>query len=136
MVAKKFKKRKSHSKQALVTKIFWIASCIFLFIYLAFANAKIFLQRHENSNNLKQLDNATSSLKSEQQKLSAELGATIGPEYLEKVAREEFGYKKQGEQVVVVKKEDNKQGQISQPAGLQFFQNIINWITEKLGKPE
>ncbi|MFA5086821.1 MAG: septum formation initiator family protein [Candidatus Paceibacterota bacterium] len=134
MVAKKLKKRKPRNKQALFTKIFWVASCSFLFVYLAFANVKIFIQRHENSGSLKQLEVNVSSLKSSQEKLSLELGATATPEYLERVAREEFGYKKEGEQVVVVKKEESKQAQAGQASGLQFIQNIINWISEKLNK--
>lgn len=132
MVAKKSRKRKSGSKQALFTKIFWISSCIFLFIYLAFANIKIFLQRHENTASLKQLNNTVVSLTEEQKKLSFELGATASPEYLEKVAREEFGYKKEGEQVVVVKKGEPKpESQKGEPNNLQFFQNIIDWITAR-----
>ena len=134
MLAKKSKKRKPQNKQALVTRIFWIASCLFLFVYLAFANVKIFLQRHENSNSLKQLSSAAASLESSQRKLNVELGATTTSEYVEKVAREDFGYKKEGEQVVVVKKEESKQGQIAQTNNWQFIQDIINWFTAKMGK--
>lgn len=133
MVAKKSRKRKSGSRQALFTKIFWISSCTFLFVYLAFANVKIFLQRHENTANLKQLNSSVVSLTEEQKKLSFELGAANSPEYLEKVAREDFGYKKEGEQVVVVKKDEAKpENQGGEKNNLQFLQNIIDWITARL----
>lgn len=130
MVARKSKKRKPRNKQALVTKIFWVASFSFLFVYLAFANVRIFLQRHENSISLKKLNDTAASLQTQKDRLNAELGMTTTPEYLEKVAREEFGYKKAGEQVVVVKKEEAKGSTADQANNLQFLQNIIDWVTD------
>jgi cell division protein FtsB len=129
MVARKSKKRKPKSRQAVVTKIFWVASFSFLFIYLAFANVRIFWQSHENSVSLKKLKDTAASLQTQKDRLSAELGMTTTPEYLEKVAREEFGYKKAGEQVVVVKKEEAKGSTDEQANNLQFLQNIIDWVT-------
>lgn len=132
MVTKKRKKRKSQSKIALLTRFFFISSCLFLFIYLAFANIKIFFQKYEYANNLKQLEQSSIALEEEQQKLNVELGSTGSDEYLEKVARESFGYKKDGEQVVVVKKESNNQSNETKQAGIwQVFENAINWVKEK-----
>lgn len=133
MVTKKRKKRKSQSKITLLTRFFLISSCLFLFIYLAFANIKIFFQKYEYANNLKQLEQTSIALEEERQKLNVELGSTGSDEYLEKVARESFGYKKDGEQVVVVKKESNNQSNETKQAGVwQVLENTINWIKEKL----
>jgi len=133
MVAKKLKKRKSNKKQNLFTKFFWLAVFVFLFAYLGFANVQLFIQRHHKKDNLSQLTNTFNSLAEEQRKLNFELGATASPEYLDRVAREEFGYKKEGEQVVVVKKNENEpvQEENNKENNLQFFQNIIDWITVK-----
>jgi cell division protein FtsB len=134
MLAKKSKKIKSKGKQPIFVKIFWVASFSFLFIYLAYANIKIFVTRNQFSANLKQLNNTAESLATQQKKISAELGLTGTDAYVEQVAREELGYKKAGEQVVVVKKEETKSvEQAKQSGGLQIFENILNWLKDKTG---
>jgi cell division protein FtsB len=129
MVAKKSKKRKASKKQNLATKIFWFFGCIFLLVYLSYSNIRIFFEQYENNKNLTQLNEAADSLQSQKIKLSAELNITGSEEYVEKVAREEFGYKKEGEQVVVIKKEEgNSLAEANQSDNLQFFKNIKEWI--------
>jgi cell division protein FtsB len=137
MLAKKSKKIKSKGKQSIFVRIFWIASFGFLFVYLSYANIKIFLTRNQFSDNLKQLNTTADSLAKQQVKLNAELGITGTDAYVEQVAREELGYKKEGEQVVVVKKEETKQAETAaQTDNLQFFENILNWFKDKLNKSE
>jgi cell division protein FtsB len=137
MLAKKSKKIKSKKKQSIFVKIFWVASFSFLFIYLSYANVKIFLTRSQFSSNLKQLNVTAESLEKQQNKLNAELGVTGTEAYVEQVAREELGYKKEGEQVVVIKKEESKSIQEAKQAnGLQFFENILNWFRDRLGGAE
>lgn len=129
MVAKKSKKRKPQKKHNLATTIFWLFGCAFLLVYLSYSNFRIFFEQYENNKNLIQLNKAADSLQSQKTKLSAELNVTGSEEYVEKVAREEFGYKKEGEQVVVIKKEENKSlGEADQTNNLQFFENIKKWI--------
>ncbi|MFA5009142.1 MAG: septum formation initiator family protein [Candidatus Paceibacterota bacterium] len=131
MVAKKSKKRKTPKKQNLATKIFWFFGCIFLLVYLSYSNIRIFFEQYENNKNLTQLNEAADSLQSQKIKLSAELNITGSEEYVEKVAREEFGYKKEGEQVVVIKKEEgNSLVEANQSDNLQFFKNIKEWIID------
>ncbi|MFA5178248.1 MAG: septum formation initiator family protein [Candidatus Paceibacterota bacterium] len=129
MVAKKSKKRKAPRKHNLATTIFWLFGCAFLLVYLSYSNFRIFFEQYENNKNLIQLNKAADLLQSQKTKLSAELNVTGSEEYVEKVAREEFGYKKEGEQVVVIKKEENKSlGETNQTNNLQFFENIKKWI--------
>ncbi|MFA5013032.1 MAG: septum formation initiator family protein [Candidatus Paceibacterota bacterium] len=129
MLAKKGKKRKGGGFQAKITKGLGILAFIFLFSYLSFANVKILIARMEAGKNLSELTNTTTGLEKEKDRLNLELGKTGSEEFLEKVAREELGFQKQGEQVIVVRKEEsNLDKEPSKTNRLQFVEDFANWI--------
>lgn len=65
------------------------------------------------------------------------LSQVSSPQALEKVAREDLNLQKPGEKILVIKREGEDQNQnttSSQKEKPGFsFQNIINWVKEKLG---
>jgi len=81
---------------------------------------------------LKKLEATTESLNKEKEKLDFELGNTNSEAYLEKVAREELGLQKPGEQVIVIKKEGEEVKSEEEKSNFQFFKNVWEQIKKKL----
>jgi len=130
MIAKKRKKEKSiFQKIAEKAKVFlWIV----LIGFLVYTNVNIFLEIERGGKDLKNLEAATESLNKEKEKLDFELGNTNSEAYLERVAREELGLQKPGEQVIVIKKEGEEEKKEEEKSNFQFFKNIWEQIKEKL----
>ena len=135
MVAKKNKKVKwgIHINKKKVAIVFWAFFGLWFIIFLFYSNIKMFQKRTDLDKNLESLDVTMQSLTEEKDSLNFSLGETNSDEYLERVAREDLGMQKLGEQVVVIKKEaSNKNGSTSSN---DFISNIANWI-KGLFKPE
>jgi len=135
MLAKKQKKVKwgIHFNKKKASIAFWSFFGLWFIVFLLYSNIKIFQKRTELDKNLKTLDSSVESLSKEKDSLNFSLGETNSDEYLERVAREDLGMQKSGEQVVVIKKEaSNKNGSNDSN---DFISNIANWI-KGLFKPE
>ncbi len=108
MLPKKQKKRKSgieiNKKKVII--FLWSAFCVLFVGYLLFCNIRILQTRDNLSKSLQSLNQSIGALTKEKETLSYSLGETYSPEYIEKVAREDLGMQKAGEEVVVIKKED------------------------------
>jgi cell division protein FtsL len=105
----------------------------FLVIILLNANIKIIGEVRKGNKELNEVEETIDKLTKEKDKLNFELGKSDSSEYLEKVAREDLGLKKPGEQVIVIKKEEEtKKESVEENTRFQFFKNIFNWIKEKL----
>lgn len=139
MVAKKHKKVKwgVHINKKKVSIVFWAIFGIWFIVFLLYSNIKIFQKRTELDKNLETLDSTVESLTKEKDSLNFSLGETNSKEYLEKVAREDLGMKKAGEQVVVIKKDRSEKGSEAGDNGvLQFFSGLVDWIKGLFNKPE
>ncbi|MFA5080054.1 MAG: septum formation initiator family protein [Candidatus Paceibacterota bacterium] len=135
MLAKKGKKRKikkTKSKQVL-PKVFGIIFVLFA-VYLLYTNVMIFIERSKINSNYKNLDMTASSLLQEKEALKMQLGETYSDEYLEKVAREELGLQKEGEQIVVIKKNsgESKESEDVEKKNASTLNELFNWISERL----
>ncbi|HPD19887.1 MAG TPA: septum formation initiator family protein [Candidatus Pacearchaeota archaeon] len=130
MIAKKRKKEKSVFQKIAekVKVLLWIA----LIGFLVYTNVNIFLEIEKGGKDLKKLKATTESLNKEKEKLNFELGNTNSEAYLEKVAREELGLQKPGEQVIVIKKEGEEVKSEEEKSNFQFFKNVWEQIKKKL----
>ena len=131
MVAKKNKKVKwgIHINKKKVAIVFWAFFGLWFIIFLFYSNIKMFQKRTDLDKNLDDLNVTMNSLSGEKDSLNFQLGETNSAEYLEKVAREDLGMQKPGEQVVVIKKDANNQSNEANSNGvLQLFSKLVDWI--------
>lgn len=138
MLAKKYKKVKwgIHFNKRKISIVFWSIFGFWFVFFLLYSNIKIFQKRTELNKNLETLDSTVESLTKEKDSLNFSLGETNSSEYLEKVAREDLGMQKPGEQVVIIKKDSNvSKNNNSDNNVLQIFTGFVNWI-KGLFKPE
>jgi len=139
MLAKKHKKVKwgIHINKKKVSIIFWAIFVLWFIIFLLYSNIKMFQKRTELDKNLETLDTTVESLTKEKDSLNFRLGETDSSEYLERVAREDLGMQKPGEQVVVIKKDSDVQKIGSDNNGvLQIISGLVDWIKGWFNKPE
>lgn len=124
--AKKWKRGISIDKKRLIIFL-WMMFCVLFVGYLLFCNIRIFQKREDLSKNLAELDNNIESLTKDKETLSFDLGQTYSPEYIEKVAREDLGMQKSGEQVVVIKKNDSA-ADSQDNTGNDIWNDVVNWF--------
>jgi cell division protein FtsB len=131
MLAKKHKKVKwgINFNKKKVSIVFWTIFALWFIIFLFYSNIKIFQKRTELDKNLETLDSNVESLTKDRDSLSFSLGETNSSEYLERIAREDLGMQKAGEQVVVIKKDSTaQQSNGSNNQILQIFSKLVDWI--------
>jgi len=139
MLAKKQKKVKwrIHFNKKRVAIVFWAIFGLWFIVFLLYSNIKMFQKRTELDKNLETLNSSVESLTKEKDSLNFSLGETNSPEYLERVAREDLGMQKAGEQVVIIKKGSDEQKSVSNDAGvLQIASKLVDWIKGWFSKPE
>jgi cell division protein FtsB len=109
MLAKKVKKRKVVKTKPKGKFSNLIAIVFILFaVYLIYTNIMIFLERSRINSDYSNLDKTYEDLAKEKDVLKMQLGETYSNDYLERVAREELGLYKEGEKVIVIKKEEQE----------------------------
>lgn len=139
MLAKKQKKVKwgIHFNKKKASIVFWAIFGLWFIVFLLYSNIKMFQKRTELDKNLEQLNSSVESLTKEKDALNFSLGETNSPEYLERVAREDLGMQKKGEQVVIIKKGSDAQKSDSSDNGvLQIASKLVDWIKSWFSKPE
>jgi cell division protein FtsB len=130
MLAKKHKKVKwgIHFNKKKASIVFWTFFGLWFVVFLFYSNIKIFQKRTELDKNLKTLDVTSESLAKEKDSLSFSLGETSSSEYLERVAREDLGMQKAGEQVVVIKKDSSVEKSAISNNVLQVISGWVDWV--------
>jgi cell division protein FtsB len=134
MLAKKHKKVKwgIHINKKKASIVFWAIFGLWFIVFLLYSNIKMFQKRTELDKNLETLDSSVESLTKEKDSLNFRLGETSSSEYLERVAREDLGMQKKGEQVVIIKKDTN----VKDNSFVQAISNLIDWVKNGFNKPE
>jgi cell division protein FtsB len=138
MLAKKGKKVKwgIHFNKKKIAIVFWTIFGFWFIFFLLYSNIKMFQKRTELDKNLETLDSTIESMTKEKDSLSFSLGETDSSDYLERVAREDLGMQKPGEQVVIIKKDSGiVENNNSNNNVLQIIRGIVDWI-KGLFKPE
>jgi len=138
MLAKKLKKRKT-TKKKKEKKFPGLLAVVFVAfaVYLAYTNIMIFLERARINSEYVSLNNIHGDLEKEKEVLKMQLGETYTDEYVERVAREDLGLYKQGEKVIVIKKDE---GQITEMEGKvveekkDMLTQVFDFIREVVGK--
>ncbi len=130
MLAKKQKKVKwgIHINKKKVSIAFWSFFGLWFIVFLLYSNIKMFQKRTELDKNLKTLDSNLESLNKEKDSLNFSLGETNSSEYLERVAREDLGMQKKGEQVVVIKKDSSVEKNANSNNVLQTISGWVDWV--------
>ncbi|MFA5431740.1 MAG: septum formation initiator family protein [Candidatus Paceibacterota bacterium] len=139
MLAKKHKKVKwgIHINKKKVSIVFWAIFGFWFIVFLLYSNVKIFQKRTELDNNLKELDSNVKSLTKDEELLRFRLGETNSDEYLERVAREDLGMQKPGEQIVIIKKDVAVEKNNTNDNGvLQIISGLVEWMKGWFNKPE
>lgn len=130
MIAKKRKKEKSAWKDFTgKAKVFLSVAFV---LFLAYTNIRIFVETQKGDKELKKIEAIIEDLNKDNERLNFELGNTDSQAYLEKVAREELGLQKPGEQVIVVKKEGEGESAVKEDERFQFLKDVFSWIKEKM----
>ncbi|MFA5729999.1 MAG: septum formation initiator family protein [Candidatus Paceibacterota bacterium] len=138
MLAKKGKKVKwgIHFNKKKIAIVFWTIFGFWFIFFLLYSNIKMFQKRTELDKNLETLDSTIESMTKEKDSLNFSLGETDSSDYLERVAREDLGMQKPGEQVVIIKKDSGiAENNNSNNGVLQIIEGFVNWI-KGLFKPE
>lgn len=110
MLPKQNKNKKGFSKRELFISIFFAVMFVGLVGVLITANYKINQKRDEL---IKKIDGLKKQIQEAQQKneqLSKDINQANSQEQLEKIAREQMGLKKPGEEVVIIKDSGNENG--------------------------
>jgi cell division protein FtsB len=130
MLAKKQKKRKRMPIKIDKKKVavgFWIFFCVVFAGYLLYCNIRIFEKRSDIRKSADKLDQSIGTLTKEKETLSFTLGQTYSEDYIEKVAREDFGMQKSGEEVVVIKKQGGGSGTTVNGQN-NIWQEAVDWF--------
>jgi len=107
-----------------------ILAFAFLIIVLLDANIKIFKEKNKSQKELEKIGKAIEAETKEKDRYNFELGKTDSSEYLEKIAREELGLQKPGEQVIIIKKQEELKEEKEESQN--FFQKAFNWFKNLL----
>ena len=124
MIAKKNKKVKSIINDW--KKKLSIAGFMFLVVVLLNANIRIFIEKNKSEKELKKIEDMIEVEVKEKERYDFELGKSSGEEYLEKIAREELGLQKPGEQIVIIKKQEEVEQEEEQNKG--FMEKVVDWF--------
>lgn len=134
MVANFRKKRKGEFQARKI--LFPIAGILFflLMVVLVFVDMHIYKQKKELVSKINFYQNQIQSIESDNQQLRDEMANTENIDYLEKIAYEQLGEQKPGEQAVIFVAPDQKPAQVSEQQNIWtgWFSGIWNWIKSKL----
>jgi cell division protein FtsB len=126
MIAKPEKNKKSESARwlPLIVLLMLVASS-----FLAISNWKIIQKRNELKNRIDVLREEVVALEEKNSQLKEGIAQSQGDEYVEKIARENLGMKKEGEEVLVVKSASSTQQATTTAEDKNFWQKFL----EKIG---
>lgn len=129
---KRNKKGRASPKKIIISVLLVLFSLIVLG-YLAFTNIKINQRRTELAARADYLKKEIAALETKKKELNEKIAQGTSPDYMEKVAREQLGYKAPGEEVVVISKENNepKETPVNQPGNLMDIRGWWSWLKSK-----
>ncbi len=99
--------------------------------FLIISNVKIYKKRRELQAQIERLKEEIQAIEKKNQELSAGIENVSDKEYLEKVAREKFLLKEEGEEVIVISPPE-EQTEEPQPEKENFFERILEKLKSLL----
>lgn len=130
MIAKNSKNTKR--RRPSFAKISIILAVLFGIIFLFSVNWQIWQRRQELENKMSQLKKEIAEAQKNSEDLKKNIAGVGTEDYLEKVAKEQLGLKKIGEEVMVINKENRQTNNNSQPqANKNIFYRLWNLIWGK-----
>ena len=131
MIQKSKKFKKASSDQGIFFSIL-IGILVLLGIgFLIFSNFKISQRRAELTSRIEALKKEIQILEEKNQQLQTKISQVKTKDYLEKVAREQFGLQYPGEEVVVITNEKEEKKEIKEGKNLLNSQNWWQWLKNK-----
>lgn len=108
-----------------------LGGLIVLVVFMLYTNIKIMEERKRAEKELDKIEAQIEEKQKEKDRYNFQLGKSDTEGYLEKVAREELGLQKPGEQIVIIKKqEEEKDAEQIRDQG--FIEKIFSWFRELL----
>jgi len=133
MISKFKKKKKNSSVRNIFSFIFFLFFFICIFIILLVSNLKLKQKREQLLGQISYLETEIEKAKNKNEILRAQISQIESREYLEKVAREKFGLKAPGEEVVIITKEETKkENEIKEKTAPFSPKRWWEWIKEKI----
>lgn len=99
--------------------------------FLIISNVRIYKKRRELQAQIERLKEEIQAIEKKNQELSTGIENVSDKEYLEKVAREKFLLKEEGEEVIVISPPE-EQTEESQPEKESFFERILEKLKSLL----
>ena len=120
-----------HGSYFTIFLILLALGCLILFLNL---NFKIIKERRKVGEELSSLGSEIEKLESEKKDFLSKISEVKSDEYLEKVGREEFSLKREGEKVVafffpVIEEEKEKESEVEKK---NFLKKISDWWLKKI----
>lgn len=124
-----FKKKQNRgiAKNNFFIKIFGVLILI-VFLWLAYANFKIYKTKQKLVSQLNDYKSQIEEIEERNKNLEEGIANSENKEYIEKVAREEFGMQQPGEKVVSFILPEQNNGEFSEPSKKNPFNYLLDWI--------
>lgn len=131
MIPKRRKKRKSLSD--FFPPFLFVFFALAIVGLLVFSNLKIGERKKEVTSQIEVLKQEIQKLEERNAQLKSGISQSLSPDFLEKEARERLGLKKPGEEVVVVKKIENKESSNESKGEKTLWQKFLDLLKSKIG---
>jgi len=125
--SKENKKGKLGYKETLFSALV-VLLFIALIVFLISANLRMNKRRTQYIDRIELLKDEIKELEQEREKLDSETSEVESQANLEKVAREQFGMKSPGEEVVVISKEGEEEKTEQKEKKKSFFEGWWDWL--------
>jgi len=131
-------KKRSPFKIIIYSVLSWFL-LLMIFGFLAYMNVQIKNRREKLNEAISNLKKEIEILENKNKDMKEKISDTGAKENIEKIAREQFGLKAQGEEVVVISKENNNQekennGDVGiETKNNKAWWNPVNWLGWMIG---
>jgi len=134
MIANFKKNKRNNSFKTILSAILLGALLLVILGMLIGTNIKIKKRREELALQIEKLENEIQMLGKKNEELKKKISQAGTKDFLEKVAREQFGLKAPGEEVVVISKEneEKKETEASEKRSFWDFRYWWEWLKNKL----
>jgi len=122
----KFKKNKK-SQSPLVFLIFFILFLLLIIGFLAVTNLKISKKRAELASRIEKIKERIKSLEGKKIQLEGEISKAGSEEFIERKAREELGFKKPNEDMIVISKEKEEKETEEEQEKKNWWEKLKFW---------
>ena len=122
------KNKKRRNAKSIFFLIFFGVLLLVGIGFLSWTNIKIKQRREKLLSRIESIKKEIQMLEEKNKDLKEQVSQSGTPEYLEKVAREQFGLKAPGEEVVIISKENEEKEEVKAEEEQGWWQKIKNFF--------